>query len=213
LTAGLGEVWETPGITYKIYPCCMLNQSAMYAVRSLQAEHQLLADDVERIDCFVPPESYRVLCEPREVKINPRSDFDTFFSLPFALAVALLDKEITLGCFSEERRSDRRTLDLAQRVSCARDERMDVAQFQPARVVLVTHDGRTFERFQICHGSPGDPMEQAEIEHKFHNNVEGILAPRRASEAIGLLLRLQDLEDVRELMTLCVPRTGGGQND
>jgi 2-methylcitrate dehydratase PrpD len=70
-----------------------------------------------------------------------------------------------------------------------------------SRVVLTLKNGDQLEeRVNVSHGSPGDPLVDAEILGKFHECSEALL-PEAAQRqrVIDLCGSLESLDDVREL--------------
>jgi 2-methylcitrate dehydratase PrpD len=57
-------------------------------------------DRIQRIDVTVSP-FFSVLCEPPEQKRRPKTAIDAKFSIPFTVAVALGQGDVTLRDFSE----------------------------------------------------------------------------------------------------------------
>jgi 2-methylcitrate dehydratase PrpD len=201
LLYGLGQVWLTPGTTYKVYPCCSLCQAAMDAARALQRQHEFTADDLAHIDCFVSPEAFGIVCEPRQDKLSPKSPYQAAFSLPFCVAVALLDETVSVDSF-QARLDDPLTLGLAERVVGVTDSGLRVADGQPARVAIKLRDGRWFERAATLRGTPENPFAATEVEAKFRENAGRGLPTDQVSAAIECLRNLELLEDVGELTAL-----------
>jgi 2-methylcitrate dehydratase PrpD len=69
-----------------------------------------------------------------------------------------------------------------------------------SRVVLTLKDGeRLEESVNVSHGSPSDPLTDAEIVGKFHECAEALLKESQRQRVIDLCRRLDSLESVREL--------------
>ncbi|MBI3967936.1 MAG: MmgE/PrpD family protein [Chloroflexi bacterium] len=207
LTAGLGEDWVTPGTTYKVYPCCSLGQAAMDAARRLQREHRLGVDDLEQVECFIPPEASRITAEPREQKLNPQTTYQAFFSFPYCVAIALTDEVVTVDSYAAERLPDPSLKSLARRVVTTVDESLLVANGQPARVVITTRDGKRFQHQTALRGTPENPFLPPDVEAKFRQTAGRVLAGEQIEGVLTHLRDLEQLDDVRRLTGLCAPIT------
>ena len=205
LLEGLGTEWLVPRTTYKVYPCCSLCQAAMDAARKLQRQHAFGIEDVRCIQCFVSPQAFGIVCEPRAAKLNPRTAYQAAFSLPFCMAVALLDDVVSVDSFTRARLDDMRLLELAARIGCAPDAELKVADGQPARVRIVLNDDRHLETATTLRGTPENPFAPAEVEAKFRNNARSALKEEQVSIAIDCLRRLEELQDARELARALTP--------
>jgi 2-methylcitrate dehydratase PrpD len=202
LLDGLGRVWLTPGTTYKVYPCCSLCQAAMDAARALQRQYEFAADDLVRVECFVSAEAFGIVCEPRRDKLSPKTPYQAAFSLPFCVAVALLDEVVSVESFHQERLDDSGTLGLAERVACVADSGLSVGDGQPARVAITLRDGRSFERFATLRGTPQNPFSATQVEAKFRHNADHVLPSDQLSATVDRLRNLELVENMDELTTL-----------
>jgi 2-methylcitrate dehydratase PrpD len=72
---------------------------------------------------------------------------------------------------------------------------------QPQTRVVVTFENgeRIEETAQRSHGSPSDPLTDAEVLGKFHECAEGLVSQPQRERVIELCKRLETLDDVREL--------------
>lgn len=96
ITGSLGSHWDLaePGPIFKIYPCCGLVHTAIETVIALREEHGLDPADVR---------SARVLVHeyvPRVMHVDvPHDGYAAKFSIPYCVAAALRDGDVTLGSF------------------------------------------------------------------------------------------------------------------
>jgi 2-methylcitrate dehydratase PrpD len=199
----LGTDWETLNISFKPYPCCHYNHAYVDAVRSLKARHGLAPDLVEEIQCLVPRGEVPIVCEPIAVKRRPRTDYDAKFSLPFAVAVALLDDHVGIGSFSAERLDDARLLALADRVTYAVDPQSPFPRVFPGSVRVRLRDGRRLEaREEVNRGGPEAPLSEAEILAKFADNASRTLPVGRVAALRDAVLGLEAERDLRRVLSL-----------
>ncbi len=205
LTAGLGTTWETLRISFKPYPCCHFNHAYMDAAQQLMQEHRFTPQEIAELECIVPPEEAPVVCEPPQIKAVPPTTYAALFSLPYCIAVLLVEGKAGLDGFSETKIKDRRILDIAARI---RHRVADMPEFPatfPGWVKIRLRDGQAFERHEpINRGHPDNPLTAAAVQAKFRENASRTLPTTQAETMIQLIERLEELARVADLTALCV---------
>ena len=184
LTEGLGERWMIDEITVKPYPSCSDVHPMVQATAELVAEHGVRAVEVERIVVHTT------------TKVSELNNMDgtssvmaAQYSARFNVAAAVLTDPSDPATFGPERISDPALAALQARVTLVPDPAFDAtyAWKQGARVTITLTGGRVLER--TVHGQRGsmhDPLNDAEIERKFHTLAGGRL-DRGIPEAVRSL--------------------------
>ena len=212
LREGLGKRYEFTQLSYKPYPCCRFNHTAIDAVLTLRASKNIAAQDVLRVRVGVTHQAYAAVCMPVEVRKVPETIVHAQFSIPFNVAAALIDGSVGLGHFSEGsiRRAD--ILALAQRVETFVDddiEREWSRSISPAHVQLDMLDGTTHTaRIDIPLGHPNRPMSTADFDAKAADCFRISAQPMRYNahrKLRELVDGLESLADVRELAHVLNP--------
>ncbi len=204
VTKGLGEEWETLAISFKPYPCCHYNHAFIDAVLSLVRAQAIRPEDVEQIECRIARGQIPIVCEPVAAKRRPRTPYDAQFSLPYAVAVAVVDGKVTLESFSPKRVGDPRVLALAERIVHVVDAESDFPRVFPGWVVIRLRDGRVLEaRERVNRGSPDHPLSSDEIRAKFRDNAGRSLSRKTVAELEAMIGSLETLPDVGRVMKLC----------
>jgi 2-methylcitrate dehydratase PrpD len=161
-------------------------------------------NEVERIDCYVPPICIPLVCEPRDAKLNPLSAYHIKFSLPYSVAMLLVNGPVGVDDFTDEVLADQRVREFAGRVFCHPDESMAPDHF-PARVEVTTRDGRHFvEDVPAQRGDPDNPMKADDHRDKFRRNVTPSLGEEQSGELLAGLEGAWSAPDLRELVELTV---------
>jgi 2-methylcitrate dehydratase len=144
-------------------------------------------------------------------KWRPQNRETADHSLPYIVAVALADGEITERQFARERFTDAELLDLLQRVKVERHAEM-TALYPGTAANIVTvrlRDGRTLtERVDYPRGHAKNPLKDAEVGEKFHALADSRLGRERAAAALAWLWKLDEAKDVGELPPLVELRSG-----
>jgi 2-methylcitrate dehydratase PrpD len=205
LTAGLGTTWETLRIAFKPYPCCHFNHAYMDAAQQLMREHRFSPQDIAELECIVPHEEAIVVCEPSAIKVAPPTTYAALFSLPYCIAVLLVEGKAGLDEFSEMKIKEPRILAVAERIRHRVEEVPEFPASLPGWVTLRLQDGRTFERREpVNRGHPDNPMATAEVQAKFRDNARRTLPATQVEAIIQMVDRLEELSCLVDLTALCV---------
>jgi 2-methylcitrate dehydratase PrpD len=193
LAADLAERWEMTRVAIKPYPCCHFLHAFIDCARALK-DKGITPADIAAIECIVPQIEVALVCEPLAAKRIPMSPYAAKFSLPYAVAAALIDGKVSHRTFTTEAVTRRQVLDLAARVNyriAAPDETMFPRYF-PGWFKATLQDGRCLEeRIDVNLGTPENPLSRAALEAKFRDNATMVLP---ATQVETLLSQLWSLE-------------------
>jgi 2-methylcitrate dehydratase PrpD len=139
-----------------------------------------------------------LVCEPLAAKQAPRSIYEARFSLPFSLALAVVDGALSLDSYDADRLSDSSVLEVARRVDYEILEYEEFPDAFPGGVRLEMEDGSRFEehvRYNI--GSVGNPMSEEDICAKFMGGARRLMS---AADSERMLASLRGLETSASLV-------------
>lgn len=214
LREGLGHRFEFTRLSYKPYPCCRFNHTAIGAALELRTSKRVAADRIRRIRVGLTRQAYEAVCTPVEIRKAPRTIVQAQFSIPYTVAVALIDGQVGLAHFGDAalRRED--VLALAGKVDAVIDAAIDSThgrEISPAAVRIELDDGSVHElRVDVPLGHPDRRMSTADFDAKaadcFRASARPLRddGPRRLRELVD---RLDSLDDVRALTQLLTPAT------
>lgn len=118
IVESLGKRWEILNAGFKPYPVCAFNQTPVITMLDLIEDQRLEPEEVKKIVVRVNPYEFHY------AGMNYRGPFSTIgatlMSTPFCLAVACVDKTVTLEGIS--RFSDPKILSLVERIEHIPDE-------------------------------------------------------------------------------------------
>ena len=211
LREGLGERYEFVELSYKPYPCCRFNHTAIDAALALRSAG-IRAERVRRVRVGLNRQAYEAVCTPLEVRRAPQTIVHAQFSIPFTVASALIDGRVELSHFTQAaiRRAD--ILALAQRVEPTVDEDIEREwgrNVSPAKLEIEMDDGGTLrERVDYPLGHPRRSMSTADFDAKaidcFRASAHRLPedSPHRLRELVD---RLESLDDIRSLIHVLEP--------
>jgi 2-methylcitrate dehydratase PrpD len=193
LTKDLGTTYRLvdPGFHIKRFPAQVHMQNHTEAVLNLRQRYGLNADMVDLLTVQMSDRGHSGSL--------PRSGLDGKFSVEYCAAVALLDGEVGIESFTDERRFSQDMEGTLRKIRVERGE-------QEAGVVHVTaqlKDGRTVR--EVCRGFRGsmaNPMSREERLDKVWNCVRRVLPDQEGARLLGLLEALENEDDISAIMAM-----------
>jgi 2-methylcitrate dehydratase PrpD len=186
---------HTPGMLFKPYAACVSTHTAIDSILALIAEHDIRAEDVERVDVGVVGLTQKILIHTR-----PKTGLNGKFSMQYSMARALLSRNLGISQYTDEKVMDPAAQELLRRVDWHIDPELEAAWKggpRPETVHLYLKDGRKLtRRTDKSKGNPEFPLSDDEISQKFRDCASTCLPARQVEE---LLQRLWDLENVKSM--------------
>lgn len=201
--SGLGALQST-GL--KFFPAQYNAQGPVSALLELRPDCR--PDDIDRIDVGLHWGGWYESGGgqgDREEKWNPSTRESADHSLPYVLAVALLDGEVTPASFGDERRDDPALRALMQRITVREDpaltrEHAGEIPNWPSSVDVMLKGGQRLERrVRWPKGHPRNPLSDVELEAKFRRLAQGALPPVDVQRLLDTLWSLDGLDDIGAL--------------
>jgi 2-methylcitrate dehydratase PrpD len=196
----LGDTFDIikPGFFVKPYPSCAATHTAIDTMLSLVKEYSLQPDQIERIDAGCGLVGPVMLVHQR-----PKTALEGKFSMPFVLAAAVMDREVGLDTFTNEKINHPIIMDLMKKVKFGVEERWKERSMEeaPAIIRVILKDGRVLVgEKEIASGSPDYPLSREELVKKYLNCAARVLQPERVERSIEKILSLDNLEHISSLM-------------
>jgi len=199
---GLGGPLRIQQNYFKLHACCRYNHFALDALLALSHAGEVRADEVERVVVTTIPFG------PRMAGAAPTSLLGAKFSIPYAVAAALVLGRADVAAFEEPARDDPRIRALAGRVEVRVDPEMSPrrADRPTARVDVALRDGRALSGVtSVVRGDFEDPVPAEEVVEKFVALASRSLGAERTREVVELAHHADALKDVRELTARLAP--------
>ncbi|MBN2126068.1 MAG: MmgE/PrpD family protein [Deltaproteobacteria bacterium] len=198
----LGERFELQNTMFKKYPSCGATQGSTEAILDLMREVDLRPEDVDHIDVAVPPYVYKLVGHPFRLGENPRVNAQ--FSIQYCIASALLRAGVVLEHFEEAAVRDPEVLAFLKKIHVKADPELDKRGHTALDMRVMTARGtQHLKQVDIAPGFPGNPLTQDEHQKRFWDCVE--FAPQglsrdKAEKILSLVNRIEELEDVRDMI-------------
>jgi len=204
LTEGLGETWRIERCGMKAFPTEALTDAPISAVLDIVRAQDLAPERVEKVHVRSLARAADILADP--TKYDPRSKETADHSLPYVIAAALVDRQVTPAQFEPDRIMDPRIRAQLPKVEVVADPEIEAVFPELQRVVvrITTVDGEVFsEQLDYPKGDPRNPLTDAEIEEKFDALAAPVLSGEARARVKDAVWRLERLESLEPLMRAC----------
>ena len=182
----------------KKYPCCGGNHAMLDSLFSLMREHNFTWEDVASAEV---DQSYLSIVM---LYTEPDDPLKGKFSAKYNVAAALVDGEVNIDTFSEERINNPEIQDTMEKVNTRvlskwEESSGEVLKGLPVRITL--KDGRTFEHVtarDMILGGAKNPWGFDSIKGKFEVNAGLVLSDDRVAETVQTWSDIGEVTDLSE---------------
>jgi 2-methylcitrate dehydratase len=203
LTDGLGESWRITQCGMKAFPTEALTHTPISAVLDIVKSNDLKPEQVEKVQIRSLARAADILSDPS--KYDPRSKETADHSLPYVIAAAIADRQVTPVQFEMKKIMDPTIRAQLKKVEVVADPEIEKVFPALQRVIvnLTTTDGRTFtKQLDYPKGDPRNPLSDAEVEEKFAALAEGVLSEGAQKKLKNAIWNLEKVGSVSKLMAL-----------
>lgn len=179
ITEALGCRWEVNRNYFKMHACCRFNHAALDALA-------LIAGKVDAIDpasiAEIEVTTYNLAVELNDP--TPRNTLAARFSIPFAVATALVTGRTDVDSFTVDRLADPDITRVAALVRLVEDKDMTAAlpNRRPARITLSMKNGTQLTAETATNrGDWAEPYPEAELRSKFLSLTTRFWRPESAA--------------------------------
>ncbi|HTK02755.1 MAG TPA: MmgE/PrpD family protein [Bordetella sp.] len=186
-----------PGVGFKKYPSNYFTHRPIDAALALRQDPAFDVARIDRVEVEFAPFDY--VNRPA-----PSTGLDGKFSVQYATLAALLDGEITVASFTNERRFAPDIQALLPRVKLIIDPSIP-ADFDTTHAIVKVwlDDGKMISRkVDRLSGWVGIPLTREQRTSKVMACVRETVSDGDAQRLIGLVERLEELDDVRQIMDI-----------
>lgn len=197
LSEALGSRWSILDNGFKFYPSILASHSPIGSTLNIVEAHS--------------PDPARIVSVTVNTYATVKSHFsskavDTTMaarlSVPYCVAVALVDGIVTQRQFQPDRYRDARVRAVLEKVEIAADAELTKLYPEkfPAQVSVTMDDGSVYNgEMYYPKGDPSNPLSDEELRDKFRSNVADLAAGTKSEELIQMIENLSDLRDLSDL--------------
>ena len=203
LTDGLGESWRITQCGMKAFPTEALTHTPISAVLDLVKTNDLHPEQVEKIQIRSLARAADILSDPS--KYDPHTKETADHSLPYVIAAALVERQVTPLQFTMDKIMDPAIREQLKKVEVVADPEIEKVFPALQRVIvnITTTNGRKFSKqLDFPKGDRRNPLTDREVEEKFGALADGVLSTGAQKKVKEAIWNLEDSDSVRKLMGL-----------
>ena len=203
LTDGLGESWRITQCGMKFFPTEALTHAPISAVLDLIKKNDLHPDQIAKVQIRSLARAADILSDPS--KYDPHTKETADHSLPYVIAAAVVDRQVTPAQFEMAKIMDPKIREQLKKVEVVADPEIEKVfpALQRVIVTITTSDGQSFtEQLDYPKGDPRNPLSDQEIEEKFAALADGVLSPGAQKKLKDAIWNLEKIGSVSKLMSL-----------
>jgi 2-methylcitrate dehydratase len=203
LTDGLGESWRITQCGMKAFPTEALTHTPISATLALVKENNLKPEDVAKVHIRTTARGADILSDPS--KYDPHTKETADHSLPYVIAAAIAERQVTPLQFTMEKIMDPAIRAQLNKIVVVADPEIEKVfpALQRVAVTITATDGREFSKqLDYPKGDPRNPLTDKEVEEKFEALAGPVMTPQAQRRAIDAIWNLERQSSVTELMRL-----------
>lgn len=187
----------------KYYPVEYHAQAAVNCSLSLLEKHQIDPENIERIYNETYEAGVSIIAGDKE-KWRPKTRETADHSMPYCIARSLLDGEMTLRQFEEEKYLDEKAIELMDKIEVEENEEYTnrYGESFPHRMVLETDGGEYEMEIEYPKGHPENPLSKEEIEDKFKTASNDQLTEQQMDQVLDWGWNIDDKDNIGEIFEI-----------
>lgn len=201
LTGNLGKTYKILDCSMKAFPTEALTHTHLTAVLNVVRQNNITHDMIDEVTITTIARACDILFDAHKYRPESRETAD--HSLPYCVAAALVDHQVTTQSFSDEKLKDPRiwkVIDKIKGEASEEFEKMFPAK-QPSKVIVKTTDGKEYSEYlEYPKGDPREPMMMEDLEAKFNALSTGLISETRQREIKDMVFACENM-NVGEVMS------------
>jgi 2-methylcitrate dehydratase PrpD len=192
-----------PGAAIKPYPTGSLTHPALDAILELIREHDLAAEQVERVEVGSNSNLFGSL-----IHADARTGLEAKFSIPACVALAFVERRVGIAQLQDAVVARPDVQAFMPRVRLYVHPEIEALGFDQPRAIVDVHlrDGRALSRrADVAQGTTEKPMTRAQLLEKARDCAGLVMPPSRADELIALVDHLEVEPNMSRLVRLLRP--------
>ena len=197
LTKDLGSKYHTEQVRFKMWATRVPNHGTLEAIRHLRKQHPIPVAQIKQVRIRLG----RGYLQNVGWAYTPTTITSAQLNLFYVTAIMLLENDVFITQFTEEKIRDPKVLDLIKRISITHDPALDgtgYTQGNPLEIELT--DGTVLSAWGKARGDADNPVQRADVVEKFTKVTAGKLSAAKQAEVIALCEKLDTLDDISVLL-------------
>ncbi|MBL7046964.1 MAG: MmgE/PrpD family protein [Candidatus Marinimicrobia bacterium] len=204
LVGNLGDSYRILDCSMKAFPTEALTHTHLSATLKAVKENDIQTEDIDEVIVTTIARACDILFDPH--KYDPKTRETADHSLPYCIARAILDREVTTASFEESRIRDPGLKELIHKIKGEASEEFEkmFPEKQPSKVTIKTVDGEEYSVYlEYPKGDPREPMTVEDLEAKFNSLVSDKFDEEELERLKKAIFNCGDFS-VREFMKMLI---------
>jgi 2-methylcitrate dehydratase PrpD len=200
ITDALGQPYEICSNSLKAFPTILISHTPIQAVLNIMKAHAIDHMQIERIHLTIASTA-----KGQGQNYDPQTPLAARLSIPFSVAVAAIDKEVSIGQFTAERLKDPTTRDLMKRIEIQEDASLNERYPETlASAVKLETKAKSALCDEVIYprGNARNPMTREDVTNKFRALCSVSIPEERCERILQRLLSLEQADSLGELCDL-----------
>ena len=180
-----------------MWACRVPNHGTLEAIKTLRAKHPIPSDQVKAVRIRLG----KGYLQNVGWAYTPTTITSAQLNLYYVTAIMLIENDVLLDQFTEEKIRDPKVLELIQRISITHDPQMDgtgYAEGNPVEIEL--NDGTVLSAWGKARGGPDNPVSFDDVLQKFRKVTARRLSASAQDTIIEACATLETADDVSALI-------------
>ena len=197
LTRELGSTWHTGGVRFKMWASRVPNHATLEAIKELRRTQPIPAEQIKEVRIRLG-QGY---LQNVGWAYTPTTITSAQLNLFYVTAIMLLENDVFVDQFTEEKIRDPKVLDLIKRISITRDPALDGTGYTEGNPVEIElRNGTVLKAWGKARGGMDNPVQREDVLEKFRKVTARQLERAAQDSIIAQCGRLETLEDARTLI-------------
>jgi 2-methylcitrate dehydratase len=202
---GRSGSFKLPETYIKFFPAEYHAQTAIWAALEIRNEIKKEESKIDSVEVETHEAGYNILGKDRE-KWAPKTKETADHSLPYMVAVALLDGTVNNSSYSQRKLSNPDILALLPKISVNEDAQftLEYPNKIANRIKVKLSNGHSItKQVEVPKGHPANPVTQEEIEQKFSSLTGKLLKRSQIERIFEFVWNVEKQRDISLLLDLC----------
>ena len=196
LFTDLGRSYPHVETAIKKYPSCACNHTAIEAALHIVRGNDLASADITAVEVTISPYVHRLVGAPFAPGADPQVTAQ--FSVQYSVACAILLRRLTVADIQDDVVLGTEIGKLARSVKVIVDEARGNSRGATVRINSRRH-GMLERHAEHIPGSPGAPLNAADLQNKFRECSASGVSPLGAERGELLYARVNDIESIADM--------------
>ena len=166
LQENIGKLWMVNQLAHKPFPSGRLTHGLVHAIKDLKLKHGLNKDEIESIECLVPPGVYKLVARP--IIDNLTTNYSKLCA-KFVGASFMINDHLNIETFTEKKYlNNKDTLNFAKKITMIKNDKLDQKVLTPQKFIITLVNNSKIEiNIDHVYGHPKAPLSEKEYLEKF----------------------------------------------